>query len=83
MRVSYEISASSLFFIFDVNVFEVILSIQKYFSLTKYGEVIVKHSLLIMQSACKNVDLNLILVAATTDVFNFRIVNSLMASWRM
>ena len=56
------------------------MSIQRYFSLTKYGEVIVKNSVLIMQS-CKNVDLNLILVAATTDVFNFPIINSLMESW--
>ena len=65
---------------FDVNFFDVILSIQRYFSLTKYGEGIVKNLLLFMQS-CKNVNLDSILVAATTNVFNFQIINSLMESW--
>ena len=59
--------------------FEVILSTQRYFSPTKYGEVIVKNSPLIMQS-CKNVDLNLILIAATTNGLTFRIVNSLQCN---
>ena len=39
---------------FDVNVFEAILSMQKYFNVTKYRKVIVKNLLLIT-----NADLNL------------------------
>ena len=39
---------------FDVNVFQAILSMQKYFNLTKYRKVIVKNLLFIT-----NADLNL------------------------
>ena len=51
---------------FDVNVFKAILSIQRFFNLTEYREVIVKK---IHCSVGKNADVNLILVAAMTNGF--------------
>ena len=52
---------------FDVNVLKAILSIQSFFNLTEYREVIVKK--FTARQACRNADLNLILVAAMTNEF--------------
>ena len=56
---------------FDVNVFKAILSIQRFFNLTEYREVIGKNSLLITHT-----DLNSILVAAANERFIFQIIDS-------
>ena len=42
MRVSYEIFSQFSLLEFDVNIFEVILPIQRYFTPNKYREVIAK-----------------------------------------
>ena len=49
---------------FDVNVFETVLSIPRYFNLVEYREVIVKK--FTVHYTCRNAELNLILVAART-----------------
>ena len=51
----------------DVNVFKAVLDIQRFFNLTEYREVIVKK--FTARYLCRNEDLNLILVAATTNGF--------------
>ena len=52
---------------FDANVFEAIVSIQRFFNLTEYREVIVQK--FTAHQTCMNADLNLILVAAMTNEF--------------
>jgi len=53
MQGNYEILCKLSFLEFDVNVFEAILSIQRYFNLTGYIEVMVKKYQLITHAGMK------------------------------
>ena len=64
------------FLAFDVNVFKEILSIPTFFNLIEYREV----NNFTTHYAYNNADLNLILVAATTNRFIFHVINSLTES---
>ena len=64
------------FLAFDVNVFKEILSTTTFFNLIEYREV----NNFTTHYASNNADLNLILVAATTNRFIFQIINSLTES---
>ena len=79
---SYDITSSSVFFIFcDINVFKVILIMQKIFQSDRIQGG--SHNKLTAYYGCSNADLNLILAAATTNRFmfeNYLIINSLMES---
>ena len=57
----------------DVNVFKVILSIQRLFNLTDYREVILKT--FTAHNACRSGNLNLKLVSTTTNGFIFQIIH--------